>query len=94
MGLLELVAFAKLGACPRARQGRDPGDRKTPITAADLLNDRVLPFFDEHNVKLCRMLTDAAPSIAAPHRQFATTQEGLLRHCNVLIRKSSESCLW
>jgi hypothetical protein len=22
-------------------------DRKTPITAADLLNDRVLPFFDE-----------------------------------------------
>jgi hypothetical protein len=26
-------------------------DRKTPITAADLLNDRVLPFFDEHDVK-------------------------------------------
>jgi hypothetical protein len=26
-------------------------DRKTPITAADLLNDRVLPFFDEHEVK-------------------------------------------
>src|SRR3954468_4839337 len=33
-------------------------DRKTPITAADLLNDRVLPLFDEHDVKLCRMLTD------------------------------------
>ena len=33
-------------------------DRKTPITAADLLNDRVVPFFDEHDVKLCRMLTD------------------------------------
>src|SRR6266496_2262376 len=27
-------------------------DRKTPITAADLLNDRVLPFFEEHNAKL------------------------------------------
>ncbi|MCC2653714.1 MAG: ISSod13 transposase [Microvirga sp.] len=40
------VAFAKLY------------DRKTPITAADLLNDRVLPFFDAHDVKLCRMLTD------------------------------------
>src|SRR5258708_18667646 len=40
------VAFAKLY------------DRKTPITAADLLNDRVVPFFDEHDVKLCRMLTD------------------------------------
>ena len=31
------VAFAKLGACPWARQSRDPRDRKTPITAADLL---------------------------------------------------------
>jgi hypothetical protein len=31
-------------------------DRKTPITAADLLNDRVLPFFEEHDVKLLRVL--------------------------------------
>jgi hypothetical protein len=23
-------------------------DRKTPITAADLLNDRVVPFFEKH----------------------------------------------
>jgi hypothetical protein len=28
-------------------------DRKTPITAADLLNDRVLPFFDNHEVNCC-----------------------------------------
>ena len=40
------VAFAKLY------------DRKTPITAADLLNDRVVPFYDSHAVKLCRVLTD------------------------------------
>lgn len=40
------VAFAKLY------------DRKTPITAADLLNDRVIPFFDEREVKLLRVLTD------------------------------------
>jgi len=33
-------------------------DRKTPITAADLLNDRVIPFFDSHDVKLLRVLTD------------------------------------
>ena len=33
-------------------------DRKTPITAADLLNDRVVPFFDEREVKLSRVLTD------------------------------------
>ncbi len=33
-------------------------DRKTPITAADLLNDRVIPFYDEHGVRLQRILTD------------------------------------
>ncbi len=31
---------------------------KTPITSADLLNDRVLPFFDEHSMRILRMLTD------------------------------------
>ncbi len=31
---------------------------KTPITAADLLNDRVLPFFAKHDIPLLRMLTD------------------------------------
>jgi transposase InsO family protein len=40
------VAFAKLY------------DRKTPITAADLLNDRVLPFFDDQGIPLLRILTD------------------------------------
>jgi transposase InsO family protein len=40
------VAFAKLY------------DRKTAITAADLLNDRVVPFFDEKEVRLSRVLTD------------------------------------
>ena len=33
-------------------------DRKTPLTAADLLNDRVVPFFEEHEISLLRMLTD------------------------------------
>lgn len=31
---------------------------KTPITAADLLNDKVLPLFDEHEVPMLRILTD------------------------------------
>jgi transposase InsO family protein len=31
---------------------------KTPITAADLLNDRVVPFFEEHGIPLSRVLTD------------------------------------
>ena len=33
-------------------------DRKTPITAADLLNDRVLPLYEEHDIRLSRVLTD------------------------------------
>lgn len=33
-------------------------DRKTPITAADLLNDRVIPFYDEYGIPLQRILTD------------------------------------
>jgi transposase InsO family protein len=40
------VAFAKLY------------DRKTPLPAADLLNDRVVPFFDVHAIRLLRVLTD------------------------------------
>ena len=33
-------------------------DRKNALVAADLLNDRVLPFFEEHGVPLLRILTD------------------------------------
>lgn len=40
------VAFAKLYTT------------KTPITAADMLNDRVLPFFNQHDLPMLRILTD------------------------------------
>jgi transposase InsO family protein len=33
-------------------------DRKTPITSADLLNDRVVPLYDAHEIPLLRVLTD------------------------------------
>ena len=55
---------AKLGRRPsRLRNRNEVGfaklyDRKTPICAAELLNDRVIPFFDEHEVPLLRILTD------------------------------------
>jgi hypothetical protein len=32
-------------------------DRKTPITAAEILNDRVIPFFESQEIKLQRILT-------------------------------------
>jgi len=31
---------------------------KTPITAADMLNDKVLPFFEQHELPVLRILTD------------------------------------
>jgi hypothetical protein len=33
-------------------------DRKNALVAADMLNDRVLPFFQEKEVGLLRILTD------------------------------------
>jgi hypothetical protein len=33
-------------------------DRKNALVAADLLNDRVLPFFEEHGIRVLRILTD------------------------------------
>lgn len=31
---------------------------KTPITAADMLNDQVLPFYENHNLPVLRIMTD------------------------------------
>jgi transposase InsO family protein len=42
-------------------------DRKTPLTAADLLNDRVIPFYDEHGVVLQRVLTDRGTEYCGSH---------------------------
>lgn len=33
-------------------------DRKNALVAADLLNDRVIPFFEEHDIPVLRILTD------------------------------------
>jgi transposase InsO family protein len=33
-------------------------DRKNALVAADMLNDRVLPFYEDHDVPLLRVLTD------------------------------------
>jgi transposase InsO family protein len=54
------VAFAKLY------------DRKTPITSADLLNERVIPFFDAHEIPLLRVLTDRGTEFCgqADHHEY------------------------
>ena len=42
-------------------------DRKNAIVAADLLNDRVLPFYEEHDVPLLRILTDRGTEYCGKH---------------------------
>lgn len=33
-------------------------DRKNALVAADMLNDRIIPFYEEHDLRLLRILTD------------------------------------
>jgi transposase InsO family protein len=40
---------------------------KTALTAADILNDRVIPFFDEHGIRIDRMLTDRGTEYCGTH---------------------------
>ena len=45
---------------------------KTALSAADLLNDRVLPLFDEHGMGLIRILTDRGTEFfgKAQHHEY------------------------
>lgn len=43
-------------------------DRKNALVAADLLNDRVSPFFAEHETPLPRVLTDRGTKFFATRR--------------------------
>ena len=47
-------------------------DRKNALVAADLLNDRVVPFFEEHDVPLLRILTDRGSEFcgARQHHEY------------------------
>ena len=44
---------------------------KTPLTAAELLNDQVLPFFEEHTMGLLRVLTDRGAEYGGRHDSHA-----------------------
>jgi transposase InsO family protein len=47
-------------------------DRKNALTSADMLNDKVVPFFEEQNVRLLRILTDRGTEYcgAREHHEF------------------------
>src|SRR5215204_6132759 len=72
------IAFAKLY------------DRKTPLTAADLLNDRVVPFYDQHEVRLCRVLTDRGTEILRKPRAPRVRALSRGRGCGPLPNQDQE----
>lgn len=51
------VAFAKLY------------DRKNALVAAEMLNDRIVPFFEEHQIPLLRVLTDRGTEYCGAREQ-------------------------
>lgn len=71
------VAFAKLYTA------------KVPVAAADLLNDRVLPFFQEQGVPLLRVLTDRGTEFCGrddqhPYELFTALNE--IEHSRTKVR--------
>lgn len=52
--------YAKVGFAKRY-------DRKTPLTAADLLNGRVIPFYEEQGIPLQRVLTGRGTEYCGTH---------------------------
>lgn len=63
-----MVGFAKLY------------DRKTPVLAAELLNDPVLPFFEQHEIPLNRSSPIAARCTAGHRNAMRTNCTGSVEH--------------
>lgn len=59
-------------------------DRKTPLAAADLLYDRVSPFFDKHGISLSWVLTDRGTECCG--RRTVTVDSSRARDLNILAR--------
>jgi hypothetical protein len=51
------VAFAKLY------------DRKNALVAAEMLNDKVVPFYEQHDLRLLRILTDRGTEYCGSREQ-------------------------
>jgi len=63
---------------------------KTALTAADFLNDKILPYFDEHNISVLRMLTDNGMEYCGryemhPYKLFLHLND--IEHTRTKVRK-------
>lgn len=64
-------------------------DRKNAITTADILNDRILPFFEEQQIRIMRILTDRGSEYKGKHEhheyELYLTIEGI-EHTKTQVR--------
>jgi hypothetical protein len=65
---------------------------KIPVTAADTLNDRALPFFDEHDIPVLRVLTDRGTEFCGspdkhPYELYLQFHD--IEHTNAFTRRCS-----
>jgi hypothetical protein len=75
------VAFAKLY------------DRKNALVAADLLNDQVLPFFEQQEIPLLRIVTDRGTEYCGSLHQDEGSQSADQWHLRALPADHSERVL-
>jgi transposase InsO family protein len=62
---------------------------RTALSAADFLNDRVLPFFDEHGIRVLRMLGDNGPEYCGRRDEHAYQlflQLNEIEHTRIKVR--------
>jgi len=62
---------------------------RTSITAADFLNDKVLPFFDDHGIRVLRLLSDNGPEYCGrieshPYQLFLHLND--IEHTRIKVR--------
>ena len=68
-------------------------DRKTPLTAADLHNNRVIPFYDEHGVVLQRVLTDRGTEYCGTHDRHEYELYLAVENIDVAGRMPQRACV-
>ena len=61
---------------------------RTALTAADVFNDRVLPFFDEHGIRVLRILGDNGPEYCGrdEHAYQLFLQLNEIEHTRIKVR--------
>jgi hypothetical protein len=61
------------------------------ITAADLLHDRVLPLFEEHDIPFSRLLTDRGRAAARPGEVGEGVQRGTSASGPLVLRQDPDA---